>query len=96
MLPKYTLGILVAFLDLVLIFVSWSLHPGNVAGPEPALLGRGATILFAVTTFPAVTMLPADVVNQFFWTTIVGNSLLWGLTAIWLHTFYRRAESRRR
>jgi hypothetical protein len=80
----------------MLIFVSWSLHPGNVAGSEPALLDAGAAILFEVTTFPVVTILPADVVNQFFWATIVGNALLWGLIAIWLHTVYRRPASRRK
>jgi hypothetical protein len=91
-LTRLALGLSVALLDFALIFVSWASHPGNVAVPEAAM--PGAAILFEVTTFPAVTILPADIVNQFFWATIIGNSVLWGLIAIWLHTFYRWATSR--
>jgi hypothetical protein len=92
-LTRLTLGLSVTFLDLVLIFVSWASHPGNVA---VGLGMPGAATVFPIATFPIVSFLPEAIVNKYFWTVIVGNSLLWGAAAIWLHAMYFRATSRKR
>lgn len=94
MLAKCALGISVALLDLAVIFVSWTLHPGNVAVPEAAMLG--ATSLFELAMFPVGPILPAAIVNRFFWTAIVCNSLLWGAAAICLYAVDVRATNRKR
>jgi len=92
-LARLALGLSVAFLDLVLIFVSWASHPGNVAVGAGM---PGAAILFKLAFFPMLSILPEAIVNKYFWTVIVGNSLLWGAAAIWLHAMYVRATSRKR
>jgi hypothetical protein len=93
MLTRFALGLSVVFLDLVLSFVSWAYHPSNVAVPETAM--PGTTILFELATFPTLSILPAAIANEFSWTVLICNSLLWGAMAMWLYASCRRAINRR-
>jgi hypothetical protein len=75
MWKKAIILILIALLHFSVSFVSWSLHPGNVAIETSGIYSAMWTVL----SFPLITLLPGSIIEMAFMPLLFVNSCIWSV-----------------
>ena len=83
--------LVIAFIQYLLAFCSWSLVPGN------AVTGAGsdlARVIWAFTKFPLFYLFPRDLLH--FDLLLIADAVIWGAALGWLiPAIFRKATNRR-
>lgn len=59
-------------------FLAWTQHPGN-----SAIVGRGSTLPWSVSSFPLFALLGNSLSTEFFWIVLIANSAIWSAGLTW-------------
>lgn len=70
--------ILVFIFHFILQFLSWSFAPGNAAVTQQNLISK----LWPIVSFPIFSVVPKDLIGQYFWLSSFINSTIWALFGV--------------
>jgi hypothetical protein len=69
--------VLVSVVHFILQFIAWSYSSGNMATIAQTQTGLQG-ISWPILSFPIFWFIPQSVTTEFFWSTLVVNSIVWG------------------